>query len=220
MTHTDWEQRFTDIGAIYKHDGNPLRPYALTSSGLISEGYFRGRTIQESPQLLSRAASALHELVRAHPHVPKDSMGTPLIDRVIGASTSGIALASHMASSIGIKTAYADRTSSGLVFSGFDMRQNEQLLVVDDTVTTGSTTHALVRAAYAAQPSIHIPPVVAVLCNRSCSDKLGSYDILSLLQWPVRRWEVGCNPFTHDGSELVPPVSPKTQWNEFTRPYE
>ena len=206
----DWESVFARANALYKHDGHPLRPYAYVSSGEISEGYFRGRAIQESPQLLSQAASALAERIQEF------CQDTYAVDRIIGASTSGIALASHVALALGARTAFADRTDSGFSFSGFDICPGERVIAVDDTITSGGTLHALYRALPSA---IHVIPAVAVLCNRSGSQYHGTYPVLSLLEWPVCRWKEGSNPFTSDGKERVPPVRPKEDWHAFTRPY-
>lgn len=213
MSHTFWKEFFQEQHVLFEHDGNPKRPYAHVSSGDISEGYFHGRRLQEDPSVFSRTAEGLAE------HIQERLEDTP-VDRVIGAATSGISLSSYVARAIGAKTAFADRGSTGFTFSGFSFEPGERMLIIDDTITSGSTLRTLVHACTQQIPHATLIPVIAVICNRSHALVMDSFHILSLLYWPVRRWKEGDNPFTSDGRELVPAVYPKDDWDSLTKEYE
>lgn len=210
---SSWKEYFLEHQCLFEHDGNPRKPYAYVSSGDISEGYFHGRRLQENPLVFSRTAEGL-----AH-HIRERIVDTQ-VDRVIGASTSGISLSSYVAHYLEAKTAFADRTSSGFRFTGFSVASGEQILIVDDTITSGATLRQLVAACKEQFPHATLLPVAAVICNRSGALVMDSFHILSLLYWPVRRWKEGENPFTPDGRECVLPVYPKDDWDSLFKVYE
>ncbi len=204
----DWDEIFSQIGAVWTHAGDVhTQPFVRTSSGLISSGCFRGRKVQERPDILSAACAAFLE----HPSIVRYlkrriHINTPL-DRVVGPATSGIALASHLALLLGAKTAFADKAGAGYSFAGFSFSPHERVLIVDDTITSGSTFLGVRDALLAAEPTLQIIPVVLVLCNRSNRSLIESHIIISLICRDFPRWCEGENPHTRDGQEILPPVS-------------
>jgi adenine/guanine phosphoribosyltransferase-like PRPP-binding protein len=213
-TWHNWDKIFIDIGASWTHSGDPhTQPFIRTSSGLLSAGCFRGRKVQEDPELLSKAAASLIAHPGIRQYLKRRIHKECPIDRVLGSATSGIALASHIALQIGAKTAFAEKDSEspcGFSFKGFTFEPNELVLIVDDTVTTGRTLQGVRDALLLEAPSAKIIPAMLVLCNRSNCTEIAGHKILSLITRSIERWPEGENPYTKDGKEILPPVEPKS----------
>lgn len=219
-----WEHEFSECGAYWKHDGNPLRPHARLTSGLISNGFFdAGRVASERPYLLHQAS---RELLSQFQERHRDEVFRLLSSRnetirVIGAAYGGIALSTLIAGNGSYKCAFAVKQDNGtLAFSRTTLAHNEHLVMVEDTITTGGTLAKLKDAASAASPQCHFFSTVLALCNRSGSSHWNGHEILSLIQPDFQIWKEGESPFTPDGQELVPPVRPKTNWLELTQNYQ
>lgn len=224
MTEDDWRRKFAGCGAFWQHDGNPKRPYARLTSGLISDGFFNGgRVAEEDPSAFLYAAKSLmyrfQEMLR---HGLAE--GRPMTSlRIIGAEYGGIALSVLFAAEGGYRSAFAQKQPDDtLAFLRPDIKPRETFLIVEDTITTGGTIHKLVDAMRRKLDTIETSyiPAVYALCNRSGKDSVGNFQIVSLISPNFKTWEEGENPFTSDGAEIVPPVRPKTHWTELTRHYE
>ncbi len=211
----NWEKRFEALGACWVHDGNPNRPYAKLTSGMISNGFFNaGLIMSEHPMVF---AEGVEELARRG-RVPHTG---PL--RLIGAAEGAITLAYQLAVSTDNTYAYARKDEAGSLV--FDARfaqyfqTHERFLVCEDTITTGRTIEKLMNAAQVIVPRCSFAPLLLALCNRSGLERIGGCTIVALVNRPMRTWEEGENPFTPDGTERVPPVRPKTHWGELMRGY-
>lgn len=224
MTEDDWKRKFAQCGAFWQHDGNPKRPYARLTSGLISNGFFNGgRVAEEDPSAFMYATKTLmyrfQEMLRHGLN-----QGQPVISpRVIGAEYGGIALSVLFAAEGGYKSAFAQKQPDDtLAFLRADIKRSETFLMVEDTITTGGTVYKLADAVKRKLESSNIAyvPVVYAICNRSGKDYVGNFQIVSLISPNFTTWQEGENPFTPDGAELVPPVRPKTDWAALTRAYE
>lgn len=214
MNTKEWEEEFARVGAFWRHDGNPHRPYARLTSGLISNGFFNGTRVAEDGHLFGLACQALWRMADAA-QVPG---GTNL--RIVGAEKGGIALATRIAESARSLSAFAEKTErEGLLFKRFDLSKDQRFLMVEDTITTGGTLLSLERAVTRQRPTADFHRVVLALCNRSGKPTYRRFNILSLIAPDFQTWEEGANPFTGDGTESVPPVRPKEGWEQLTRQY-
>ncbi len=45
-------QRFKEMGALWKHSGDPRQPHAELTGGKHSDGFFNGGIVMENPALL------------------------------------------------------------------------------------------------------------------------------------------------------------------------
>jgi orotate phosphoribosyltransferase len=208
----DWATEFGLAGAYWLHDKNPKRPYALLTSGLISNGFFNGGRVGEDGTLFARACVSLWQRAQEH-----GLSGMNL--RFVGAAMGGICLSSRLAEAGKCRSAYAERCEDEFVFLRPDFRQGENFLLVEDTITTGKTLDKLLAAIREKSPSGAIANMVLALCNRSGSAEYKGMPILSLISPVFETWHQGENPFTPDGKELVPPVRPKQNWYDLVRNY-
>lgn len=214
---TDWQAKFSTVGAYWLHDGHPERPYARLTSGLISNVFFNGGKIaSEHPMLLTQASSQLAK--RAGIELEGDRNW-----RCIGPAKGAICLSYDIAVMGGYRHAWADKESGTFVidprFSTF-FSPTERIILVEDTITTGGSVVAMRDALMRAIPGSEIAPFVLALCNRSGKQSLATGEkIIALVEPDARTWPEGSNPFTPDGKELVEPVRPKVSWDALTGSY-
>lgn len=227
-----WRDRFAELGALWRHDGHPERPYAeyttKTADGRrrISDGYFNSAVVQQHSRVFAHACTALARILRgrliAFPDVRQSY--------VVGAEKGGIALSQRIAEVANFGSAYAEKQPDGsLAFERFSFRPRSMFLLVEDAVTSGATALKLAAAVRKAVPEGALFfPFILTLWNggelRSLADpasrkEVGPFRIVALAQESARVWAEGENPFTPDGRELVTPVRPKTHWHELTRAY-
>lgn len=226
-----WEERFARCGAFWKHDGDPLRPFAelsspnaVTGKRRISDGFFdAGKVAEEDPGLYVQAASELgwHVSVAFERTFAEQAACNLPKPRAIGAAYGAVALSVLVGSAAGIRSAFAQKDKDGtLKLMRAQLQPGELFVPVEDTVTTGTTLQALMDAASSAiSGECSFTGTLFAICNRSGSTTYKEYRIEALIEPTFRIWDEGENPFTPDGAELVPPVRPKTHWHELTRAY-
>ena len=63
-----WMSMYEKGGALWVHDGNPLRPHALLSSGKHSDGFFNSELVMEDPSSFDEACEDLANLLDLFPN--------------------------------------------------------------------------------------------------------------------------------------------------------
>lgn len=227
-----WREMLTRIGAVWVHDGNPERPYALltnknetTGKRRLSNVYFDGARLSEHPQLLKNAAE---DLIAQLTHDEREQ-----VDIVCGSPYGSIMLAFVMAlrlcdhqirkrrdpACVAWFTEPVDsQHPKELALKRFGPSKGRAAIVVDDAFTTGGTSLRTTEALR--QDGARVLPVLPYLVNRTGKKEVGGYRLISLIDdLPgTRVWDEGENPYT-GGKELVEPVKPKLQWDDLTRAY-
>lgn len=214
MAHgNNYDQLFTECGAYWRHSGDLNEPFVRTSAGLITDGYFNGQKVMEDGLLFGLACQALWRMADGY-----GVTGNHL--RVVGAEKGGITMSSRISEAGKCLGAYGEKVSAGAVwlhfeFHRFSFNQDERFLLVEDTVTSGTSVR-LLEAAVRKRCDGWEPefvPFVLALCNRSGYPKVEGRLILSLVSPAFKVWKEGENPYTPDGNEVVSPISePKYGW--------
>lgn len=125
MTIEDyWEERFRGIGALWEHDGNPQRPYALLTTPVpdgrrrMTNKYFNSAVVQEHAKVFGEACVDLAQL-----GTPYDtSYGLRYTRYIVGAAEGGIALSQRIAEALAMRSAYAVKIGKRLVFERFSFK--------------------------------------------------------------------------------------------------
>lgn len=121
-------------------------------AGALLEGHFRLTSGLHSPGYLQCA------LVLQHPR-DAESLGEAIAERVrpLGAQTvlspalGGIVIGQEVARALGVRAIFAERQGGTLMLRrGFSLSPGEQVLVVEDVVTTGGSTRETIDVARAA----------------------------------------------------------------------
>jgi orotate phosphoribosyltransferase len=211
-TQAKWIEVLSNKNAYWHHDGNLNRPYALLTSGKISNFFANCSVITKSPLLLTDAASDLFRKMTEQ----KDCLPDAFVGSAYGAITLAYELARHGEDYWGGDTE-AWFTAKGeddtMELDRFEFSSNiKSVIMVEDVITTFKTTRASIAAL---RPKAHfghakILPYVLCIVNRSGQSEIDGFKIISLIEVNnALTWEPGQNPFLGKEPERVSPVRPK-----------
>ena len=210
MTH-DWLKKFREIGMLWQHDGNPKRPYAKLTSGMISDGFVNCSQLITRPRLLHEA---VHELLGKFISPGKQHS---VIGQAMGSITIG-----HVAAFILESRFYwAVKTRSGgmEIDPRFLIDKSLPAILVEDVTSTGETSIKSKRSLVA----INVPvlPIIYSIVNRSGKKSIDGMEIRSLIDLNFATWDFGNNPHVDGGLELVRAVRPKedNNWDLLNKNY-
>lgn len=200
----DWKAQYESLGALWIHDGNPLRPHAELTSGKHSSGFFNSELVMEDPLVLEEAAQALvHKMVGC-------GLNLDHMDRVVGPAMGAITLAHDLARVIAKRRgvaclrAYAEKHESGSVrFKRTIFHRGELVLLCEDVITTGGSARKVNLAVL--EQGARVLPFVAALVNRSDVTEIDGCTIVALVEHPMPQWEADVCPLCTQGSEALKP---------------
>lgn len=119
---------FTDCSAL-------LEGHFLLSSGLHSDKYFQCALVFENPEIGSMLSENLALLF-------KDEK----IDIVIGPALGGVILAYDVAKKLNIRAMFTERENGVMKLRrGFKILKGENILIVEDVLTTGKSTREVIE---------------------------------------------------------------------------
>ena len=106
------------------------RGHFLLSSGLHSEAYVQCALLLEDPVRARQVGRDLAELLRSfHP------------DSVLSPALGGVIIGHEVAAGLGVPFRFSERKGEEMgLRRGFNLRQGERVVVVEDVVTTGRST--------------------------------------------------------------------------------
>jgi orotate phosphoribosyltransferase len=203
----NWRKMFEERGAIWVHDGKSTRPHALLTSGLHSDGFVNGTLITQDPALMAQVLSE----EGLGPKLPKER-----VDWVIGSALGAITMAYAVAMKLNARAGFTEKEDGKVKLNRFEVLPQERVLVVEDTLSTGTSTLKTIEAIENARPEASIPilPMIVCLVNRSGMKKLGGREIRSLLELEIHTWEAERCPLCSRGSLAV---RPKKNWQDLTQ---
>ncbi|MDP8233789.1 MAG: orotate phosphoribosyltransferase [Candidatus Saelkia tenebricola] len=133
-----------DLLEILHETGAIQGGHFLLSSGLHSEQYIQLARVFQYPKYTSRIANALIENFR---------LDRPAI--IAGVATGAVVLAYEVARVIGARAIFAERRDGELMFKrGFEIKNRERVLIVEDVITTGKSVLELKALLKNFQPMI------------------------------------------------------------------
>jgi len=194
---------------IWKHDGNPKRPYARLTSGKISNGFVNCTHLISRPNMLHEA---LKDLVGPY-KIPR----TPFV--VVGQAMGSITIASHAALILGGRSCWSVKVNNEAmqIDPRFALDASVPAIIVEDVTTSGGTTLKTKRALE--HLGVPLLPYIFTVVNRSGKTHADDLEIRALVTLDIKVWDFGENPFTKDGMELVEPVRPKEHWEALRQEY-
>lgn len=209
MRHTqeEWIKIYQERAAIWKHDGNPRRPHMLLRSDQHSSGFCYSELILEDPWLLQQGCRALAGGLHGY------GLDLERVDRVVGPAMGAVTLAHDLAREIRqlhgqAKTcfrAYTEKIPGGdgkaLRFDKSQIRPGEQVLLVEDVLTTGGSVER--SAELVEQAGGVVLPYVAALLNRSGQSKIAGREIVALINLHMPTWSAEECPLCREGSRAI-----------------
>ncbi len=139
------ELRKDSIANLFIKYGGVLEGHFLLSSGLHSDKYFQCAVVLQYPDIAEKVAMLLIEEIRNKIFIEK-------INVVISPALGGIVIGQEVARVIKTLTAnnvraiFAERDNEDklVLRRGFNIYENEKVLIVEDVITTGKTTKEII----------------------------------------------------------------------------
>ena len=183
-----------DLLPLLESTGALLSGHFVLRSGRHSDRYIEKFRLLERPAALDAAAQAIAD------HVDADQVSV-----VLGAATGGILLAGAVARLLERRIMFAERVAGALTLRrGFRLDPADQVVIVEDIVTTGGSVVALMELVRQSGARIN---QVACLVDRSAAGVdfggLGK----ALLRLPGPLWPPDECPLCKAGTPLMTPGS-------------
>ncbi|HXT00513.1 MAG TPA: orotate phosphoribosyltransferase [Elusimicrobiota bacterium] len=126
------EQIFLDCGAL-------LKGHFLLSSGLHSDRYLQCALVLAHPNRAEEFGRALAGKISAKP------------DLVVSPAMGGLIIGQEVARALGVRHYFTERVDGAVMLRrGFSVKPGENVLVVEDVVTTGKSTKEVFEVIRAA----------------------------------------------------------------------
>jgi len=149
LTNEEVLQIFRDSGAL-------LEGHFLLASGYHSAVYLEKFQVLQFPNYVEKLCKDIAERFAGDE-----------VQVVIGPTTGGVLLAYEVAKNLGVRGIFAERGDDGLgraLRRGFEIREGENVLLVDDILTTGGSVRDTMQVVEGYQGNL---VGVAVLADRS-----------------------------------------------------
>ena len=184
----------TQVLDLFTQSGALLEGHFQLSSGLHSPGYLQCALVLQYPDHAARLGTAIADRVRSlRPSV------------VLSPALGGLIIGHEVARALGVRAVFAERREGRLVLRrGFQLEPAEQVLVVEDVITTGKSTRETIDVARDCGAEV---VGAASVINRGLPDMdLGvRFDSLAEVSWPTHD-STGC-PLCRDGLPVTRPGS-------------
>lgn len=187
MNKEDLEKTFKDAGVI-------RGGHFLLSSGLHSGIYFEKFRLLENPALTTEICGMIADEFRGAD-----------ISRVAGPTVGGLVIAYEVARQLGKRWLFAEIGSEGRDFRrGFQIEKGENILVVDDVLTTGGSVLETTKAVERHKGNV---VAVGVLIDRREEDKDFPYKLFSVFRSRAKNYSPRECPLCKQGVRLERPGS-------------
>ena len=186
--------RPSEVMRLFQGCGAFLEGHFLLSSGLHSREYLQCAMILQHPTLAARACQALAQRFL-----------TDEVTCVAGPAMGGILVAYETARQLGVRAVFSERQDGKLQLRrGFQVGPKDQVLVVEDVVTTGGSVEELITIIRGAGASV---AGVGALVDRS--NGWASFDVKyhALLSLDLKTFQADVCPLCKEGIPVVKPGS-------------
>ncbi len=182
-----------EILDLFRKSGALLEGHFILTSGAHSPQYFQCAKVLQYPNY---AQLLCGELARRF-------TGTK-IHVVVAPAVGGIIVGHEMARSLNARCVFAEREGGHMTLRrGFEIRRDENVLVVEDVVTTGGSVREVIDLVRAADANVI---GVGYLVDRSGGRVDFGFPKATLLQMDVVKYDPGSCPLCRDGK--LPAVKP------------
>ena len=180
--------------------GALLEGHFRLSSGLHSPRYLQCAVALQHPGLAEQLGDALAANWRAAGH--------PLPNLVVSPALGGLIIGHEVGRGLGVRACFTERVEGVMTLRrGFHIEQGEQILLVEDVITTGRSTQ---ETAVAVSQVGGVPVGVACIANRSGKPHLGDLPLVSLVELDIPTFEPSSCPLCAAGKEIIKPGSRPT----------
>lgn len=178
---------FRRVGAL--HEG-----HFRLSSGLHSPGYLQCALVLQHPREAEACGAGIAERVRG--------LG---VQTVLSPALGGIVIGQEVARALGVRAIFAERQDSRLTLRrGFTLDPGEQVLVVEDVVTTGGSTRETMEVARAAGANV---VAAGAIIDRSGGNQQLDVPFHALASVALPTYQPDACPLCAAGQPVVKPGS-------------
>jgi len=145
-----------EVLQIFKDSGALLEGHFLLASGYHSAVYLEKFQVLQFPRYVERLCQDIAERFAADE-----------VQVVIGPTTGGVLLAYEVAKNLGVRGIFAERGDDGqgrVLRRGFEIKEGENVLLVDDILTTGGSVRDTMQVVEGYQGNL---VGIGVLADRS-----------------------------------------------------
>ncbi|MGB9839568.1 orotate phosphoribosyltransferase [Thermovenabulum sp.] len=180
-------EKFAQLGAIKKG-------HFLLSSGKHSDTYIQCAKIFEYPLEAQNIVNILAQKLYGQK-----------VDTVIGPAIGGITVAYEMARALGVRAIFAEREKGIFTLRrGFEIKEKEKLLVVEDVITTGGSAREVIDLVRNLKGEVI---GVASLVDRSKEKDIFDLPFYSLVKIDLEIYDEEDCPLCKKGIPYVKPGS-------------
>lgn len=171
----------TILMRLLEESGALRRGHFLLSSGLHSEAYVQCALLLEDPVRARTVGEDLAEELRSfHP------------DSVLAPALGGVIIGHEVAAALGVPFRFSERKGDEMgLRRGFNLRQGERVVIVEDVVTTGRST--LETAALATSRGARVVAVGSIIDRTAGRDPF-DVPFRSLLQLDLQSYAPAACP--------------------------
>jgi orotate phosphoribosyltransferase len=165
-----------EILKIFRTTGALLEGHFILTSGRHSPSYFQCAKVLQYPEYLTIFASAI-----------VDEYKLKEVDTVIAPAVGGIVIGTEVGRQLGVRTIFAEREDGRMKLRrGFEINNNENVLVVEDVITTGGSVTEVLNLVQTAGGKV---VGLAVIVDRS-DGKINLHDRqFSILRYKAVSYE-------------------------------
>src|SRR2546421_6993821 len=178
----------------YEKRGGLLRGHFLLTSGLHSDIYLQSALVLQYPEHAARLGDALAA-----------AFGDAGAQSVLAPAIGGILVAHEVARALGVRALFTERENGVMrLRRGFALTPGERCLVVEDVITTGSSTREVVECVRASGGAV---VGVGSLIDRSGGAAAFDVKRAALATVSATTWPPEACPLCKNGSPAIKPGS-------------
>ncbi|HYO82922.1 MAG TPA: orotate phosphoribosyltransferase [Bryobacteraceae bacterium] len=184
-----------EVLAIFEQKGAYLRGHFRLTSGLHSGEYLQCARVLEFPDTAEKLGSEIAD------HIEDQ------IDVVVSPAIGGLIVGYEVARALEARFLFTERDPATRHMSlrrGFELREGERALVVEDVVTTGGSSVEVIDILLAA--GVHVAGAASIIDRSGGKANLGVQRIALATLNPVTWTEPQC-PLCREGAPLTKPGS-------------
>ncbi len=164
-----------EVKNLLEWSGAILKGHFKLTSGKHSNQYIEKFRLLENPIALDKICSTMADIYR-----------DKNIDLVVSAAIGGILIAGGVGRHLNVKHIFSERIKEEMIFKrGFYIEENQNILIVEDIVTTGGSINELINLVE--KHNGNIIGIVSIV-DRNNKTTSFKYPYETLLNFPSESW--------------------------------
>jgi orotate phosphoribosyltransferase len=183
-----------EVLEIYRESNALLEGHFKLRSGLHSSIFLQSAAVFQYPGYATRICSSLAAKITTEKEV----------DLVIGPAIGGVITAHEVAKAMNARAIFGEKDGKGGMFlrPGFEIKQGENIVIVDDVLTRGTSVAKLIKLVDANQGNILTS---AFIIDRSQGKQIFDLPKVSLVEIEVENYHPEECPMCKAGENLIEP---------------